>query len=98
MTTRLPEALALLREKGWCKGTAQNFRGEHCIIGAINHLGISGSILLLLHDVAAVERVITEQYGGAYQDVPDFNDDPVTTFADVERVMEKAILERGGSL
>lgn len=99
--TRIPEALALLREKGWCKGRFHDNNGAHCLHGALlkAHRVTVISYRLnpsFVEDGDAIQRVVLSHY--AERSLAAFNDDPETTFADVEFVLEKAILERGGAL
>ena len=92
--TRIPEALALLREKGWCQ-RAMSRDGMHCIIGALSRVQDDDSCQFR-EDVGAIQTVIFDQYGP--ETLSTFNDSRTTTFADVEFVLEKAILERGAAL
>lgn len=94
--TRIPEALALLREKGWCKNKLDDAEGRHCLIGALIAVHSAQQTLEYKYDVAATQATITAQHGARC--VTTFNDDPATTFEMVEAVLEKAALERGGSL
>lgn len=100
--TRIPEALALLREKGWCKGALSDDEGRHCIMGAgfrvhgielAPHRPITKECL---EDEHAIREVLLAQHGTRHIAV--FNDDPATTFEMVEAILEKAALERGGAL
>lgn len=102
--TRIPEALALLREKGWCKGSLVDYEGRHCTVGAVlTAHGVEVDTLDVycpppgFHvDERTIRAVVRAQHGP--RGIAGFNDDPATTFADVESVLEKAILERGGAL
>lgn len=75
-----------------------------CLLAAIQmaigaeHTGQAGvdAFTVLMADETAVRDVIEEQYGT--RKIPEFNDNPSTTFEMVEAVLEKAILNRGGSL
>lgn len=81
-----------LRSHGWCKQDFGDAEGPNCIAGAA-------------HEVEAEDYfqhtlvwVIDEQYpgrmeAGPHSNVPNFNDHPDTTFADVERVLEKAAVK-----
>ncbi len=98
--TRIPEALALLRERGWCKGHLY-FNGAHCIHGALLEAYRVTPCLYkeapaYAEDDGAVRRVVLSHYGE--KSLAAFNDDAETTFEMVEAILEKAILERGGSL
>lgn len=98
--TRIPETLALLREKGWCKG-AMSRDGMHCIIGAgfrAHGINLEGDIIPLgcVEDELAIRDVLQAQYD--QRSIAYFNDAEGTTFEMVEAVLEKAALERGGSL
>lgn len=88
--TKIGEALDLLRKNGWVKrpGTAE-LHGENCIVTALGAVtkGRFGA------DRNSVATVLKEQYGWT-ESVGRWNDDPDTTFADVERVMEKAEMKR----
>lgn len=95
--TRLPVALAILRERGWCQG-AWVSDGVPCLLAAI-YLASDPSTWQLndqIDDETAVRDVLEAQY--ATRKIPQFNDNPSTTFEMVEAVLEKAILNRGGSL
>lgn len=87
--TRIPEALALLREKGWCKIWLED-EGRHCINGAILVVhGYPVSAWLgerritepdFVADKRAVVKVLGDQFG--FASVSSFNDHHYTIFAD----------------
>lgn len=87
--TKIGEALDLLRRDGWCQSPRLP-SGERCIIIALKDAGLGGYNSV---DRSAIAEVLADQYGyhGA---VGVWNDDPETTFADVELVMEKAEMKR----
>lgn len=105
--TRIPEALALLRERGWCQGGYVDETGARCIEGALLKVAEHNIDTIAdspyKEDRVAIAGVIRDEL---YPDegffstkrVSKFNDHPATTFADVERVLEKAALARGGAL
>lgn len=66
-----------------------------CILGALTYSWMS-RLVSTRQDEAAIERVIREQYGFTSGGIAEWNDLPTTTFEDVERVLEKALLERLG--
>lgn len=96
MDNRPEEALDRLRTHGWTKGASMNSRGEMCIGGACEtgEVGFSPAI-------QAIATVIRDQFPERVRDainpsmgiVVRFNDHPDTTFADVERVLEKAAVK-----
>ena len=77
-----------LREKGWIKGRLGTAGGPNCMAGAGLFQGLKCKALIL--------SIIREQYPDRSTfpewevTIPSFNDHPDTTFADVERVLEKA--------
>lgn len=94
--TRLPEALALLRERGWRQGHYGSRNGPYCIVGAVCRVVVENrDDYDCREDMEAIDAIVFAHHRCA---VVPFNDDPATTFADVEFVLEKAILARGGAL
>jgi hypothetical protein len=90
--TKIGEALDLLRTNGWVKqpGTSQRY-GENCVITALH--AANGGRANIQWDRNAIAAVLKEQHGWRGS-VGGWNDLPETTFADVERVMEKAEMKR----
>lgn len=84
------KVLDRLREKGWCKGGFDGPDGSHCIVGAFRGF-------LSMARLQSLEGILREQYpdriAGRLCPIPNFNDHPDTTFADVERVLEKAAIK-----
>ena len=89
----------------WCKGKLHNQRtGQYCAIGAIYaQVAPDGNVfewldgepknaewMLVNKAIYALEGGL-EEYRRAYLEIPDFNDDPDTTWEDVLNVFERAI-------
>lgn len=86
-------ALERLRERGWCKYVYRASDGRMCILGALNSTNAS------YLDRYAVEKIIAEQFPELNScNIQTFNDQPDRCFEDVERVLEKAALERETAL
>lgn len=86
------KALAILREFGWHKGGASNESGEVCAMRAVH---LARGLNWGTWDDDILDEIVEEQYPErtgtfAHHTVVAFNDDGRTTFADVERVFEKA--------
>lgn len=102
--SRIPEALELLRTDGWTKYTHFDGR-KRCVMGALRSVhGVSSLVAVTARswsaydtDLKAVQAAINAQYGVNLA-ISTFNDTDDVTFEDVERVLEKAALERGASL
>jgi hypothetical protein len=102
--TKIGEALDLLRKDGWTQiATGKGPNGERCIMSALgtriaatHGLRTPEFYDALYADRSVIEQVINEQHGplDGPSLVPSWNDRPATTFADVERVMEKAEAKR----
>lgn len=87
------KVLDRLREKGWMKHNFGTENGPNCIRGAALKKGVPGWDFL----IPALTPIIMDQYRdrvwGGIECVASFNDHPDTTFADVERVLEKAAVK-----
>ena len=81
-----------LRHVGWQQGHEGGISGPNCLHGAARYTGITGYGAFIL-------TIIQEQYPehsafpGWQPTIMSFNDHPDTTFADVERVLEKAAVK-----
>lgn len=92
MTVLAKDALALLKEKGWGKGLQR--RPRICMVDAVHALVRQESDMSCLYRWGAIiwqeypERITSPM---CCNGIPAFNDHPDTTWADVERILEKAI-------
>lgn len=81
-----------LRAKGWIKECWGPPEGPNCISGAAAH--VTGKaypeVTNILADLARFEY--PDRTGGGFDHIS-FNNHPDTTFADVERVLEKAAIK-----
>jgi len=106
-TTRLWEVLDYLRANGWYQGkyTDPNALGDTppaCLIGALDKVYMNGARHLFADgyaaDFLALMRVIASEYPEVIKadraPIPAFNDTKGRTFAEVERVVEKAAIYR----
>lgn len=84
------KVLDRLREKGWMKGRFGGGDGPNCLLGA--KIVVSPN-----EGYSELELTIREHYPDRRLScrgiVSGFNDHPATTFADVERVLEKAAVK-----
>jgi hypothetical protein len=90
----LMDALELLRRDGWCKGTTQNVKGEHCILGALYEAYNCCDLCDLSLKSSNKRDVIIATYSHpryGSSPISAFNDDPLTNFSDVERWFEGQI-------
>lgn len=93
------KVLDRLREKGWNQGNYGPTAGPNCILGAFMYeLSLRECELWGDECIEGLETVLLEQYWertvkGDMTHVPNFNDHPDTTFADVEKVLEKAAVK-----
>lgn len=92
----IEEARAVLRNgQGWTKGTLDNGSGSYCLVGACYEIEAFYNGAFTTFDVVVpIEAVVLEQYPdrvrGMMAPVVNFNDHPDTTWADVDRVLDKA--------
>lgn len=89
------KVLDRLREKGWRQNGSGREEGPNCIRGA-TQIMVGLKVLYdgpLLQVIATQypDRTTTPLAGGV--SIVEFNDHPDTTFADVERVLEKAAVK-----
>ena len=89
---RMVKAIEYLTKHGWCPDEASNNAGKVCLLIAMLKVGIgSGS-----EDpcIQAVSNVIQNLYPAHYRenDIGHFNDHPNITRADVDRVMQHALV------
>lgn len=92
--TKLWDALDLLRRDGWCKDVAETGDGRRCLLGAGVAAGYSTDDCFALHAVAKEQYPERLRLRTDLSPAAAFNDHPDTTFADVERVIEKAAIRR----
>lgn len=87
------KTLDVLRREGWAKGVFNSREPTpHCLYGAMVRAGLTNSESMRL--ATALRRRIAAEFPERVADgggVMEFNDDPDTTFADVEMVLEKVI-------
>lgn len=88
--------LDVLRLRGWSKGESFGPNGQRCVGAACE---IPGG---MSEPVTLIARIINEHYADrtvehicntSMATIVSFNDHPDTTFADVERVLEKAAVK-----
>ena len=95
--TRIHDALALLRRKGWGPSGG-------CMITALSDVTPHLVRSTLSDDVTALSEVCASEFperggnGGRFDRIWMTNDHPDTTFEDVERIMEKAYVNRCSEL
>jgi hypothetical protein len=73
----------LSRERRWCKRHLRTADGRRCILGALadaDAQSLQGQVLLAIGEVT----------GRSYRRIESFNDDPLTTHAQVMRVLLRA--------
>jgi hypothetical protein len=73
----------LATEQQWCKGRLRDAQGRHCLVGAIEAVG--GRQVLQKPILQAAREVS----GKRYWRIEFFNDDPLTTHADVLQVLRR---------
>lgn len=81
-------------EAGWCKSMAVDYGGNVCALGAIETaLGASKytHTLVAHYDTSGARLALTKALPAGYSSVPQFNDDPHTTKADVLALFSRAI-------
>lgn len=85
-----------LREKGWRKNGFGDWTGPNCIVGA--HMTLNNETNKNFRSfrtflVSIIHEHYSDRSEGRLETIPNFNDHPDTTFADVERVLEKAAVK-----
>ena len=88
------QALAILRKNGWSKDYRESADGSHCILGALDvacghKLDYDDHLLEPLNQLAE-ENFADRAFHGIYPSAIAVNDNPETTFADIESLLEKA--------
>lgn len=93
------KVLTGLRTHGWCKNTLEDSQGRMCLIGAAYHVDpLSAELNGWKLEVV---RVANEQFPERmdYEDfaegIVSFNNDPQTTWDDIEMVLEKVGVNAG---
>lgn len=95
--------LERLRGSGWVKGERSDGAHRTCLVGAYaQELYGRPDAAISLSRLSILQQVIADQYPDRFRVgdpliVSRFNDDDRTTWLDVERVLEKAAQEEGGS-
>ena len=84
MNEILTAAADLIEQDGWCQGSLQNDRGQHCIMGAISYAAADYSVPEYHAAVDAVVETVD-----AYS-VVRWNDQPGRTQAEVVAALRKA--------
>lgn len=99
--SRIPAALELLLKYGWTKGAFGYGDSPHCMSGALGEASTSSLVDfefnrdIWVKDQAVLRDVIEERCGYDWGIVK-FNDNPNTTWEDIEAVMKKAAEIREG--
>ena len=93
-TNPFQRTLEVLRRDGWIKGSLHARDGTgHCIVGAMAEAGLLNGFEWEGWEAMLLD-VVAEQYDRPrLPAIAYFNDDPKTTFMDVERVVEKAAVK-----
>jgi hypothetical protein len=89
----LEKALAVLRERGWCKGGLTNRHGHVCVVGAVN-VAARGEPGLFAAEpiIAIVDKVAAKRTArDGFRPSSTFNDLSTTTQADVEQLLLDAM-------
>ena len=78
----------------WCKGTEDNGRGRHCLVGAVRKVVQENTPDYLDDNIEDVLDIISQQipdnndyFGG---NVVEFNDAPKTSFKDIKALIRRA--------
>lgn len=85
----LDRAIALISDPDdWCKQQLRSFDGRHCMLGAIMATELQPFTRTALK--APILAAIKDVTGRQYERIETFNDHPLTTHAQVMRVMARA--------
>jgi hypothetical protein len=95
----LEGALAYLRKHGWVKRTAlETGTGRVCAIGAV-YCSLTPNGYVYPEHLPTIDRVADQlrdkvaEITGTYISVESYNDDPKTTYEDIETLFEKTIAD-----
>ena len=88
----MSKAIEYMNEHGWNQGNYVGAGGSVCMEGSLILSG--GSISARGTQIDALSQAFEEQHPGRVEDhhIPTFNDHPYTTYSDVKRVMQRALV------
>lgn len=84
--------LEILDRQGWCQGRLQDKQGRLCLLGAGMVVGRIDDVVSLALWFSTLDLLLTES-DYPHHDVISFNNDPHTTFEDVQLILKRSIAE-----